>query len=240
MLSAVISWIVATIGKLGYPGIAALMFLESSFFPFPSEVVVPPTGYLASQGEMSLPVVIAMGILGSLLGAWFNYWIAVRFGRPFFERFGKYVLVSPETLDKADRFFARHGHISTFVGRLIPGIRSTSPFRGSGREKTWRSSPSSPLGAGIWVVSSPWWLLGGQQSGPRDELLHKITSSPWGSVSFSWSLVPDCGRIEKSREYPQRSTAVHAHTRERSRNSWRVAPVSTSGKSAPPPRRKED
>jgi membrane protein DedA with SNARE-associated domain len=59
----------------------------------------------------------------------FNYWIAVRFGRPFIERFGKYVLVSPETLDKADRFFARHGHISTFVGRLIPGIASTSPFR---------------------------------------------------------------------------------------------------------------
>jgi membrane protein DedA with SNARE-associated domain len=177
MLSAVISWIVATIGKLGYPGIAALMFLESSFFPFPSEVVVPPAGYLASQGEMSLPVVIAMGILGSLLGAWFNYWIAVRFGRPFFERFGKYVLVSSETLDKADRFFARHGHISTFVGRLIPGIRQyISLPAGVARMNLAVFSLFTALGAGIWVVVL---ALVGYWVGNNQVLvmnsLHKIT-----------------------------------------------------------------
>lgn len=177
MLSAVISWIVATIGKLGYPGIAALMFLESSFFPFPSEVVIPPAGYLASQGEMSLPVVIAMGILGSLLGAWFNYWIAVRFGRPFFERFGKYVLVSSETLDKADRFFARHGHISTFVGRLIPGIRQyISLPAGVARMNLAVFSLFTALGAGIWVVVL---ALVGYWVGNNQVLvmnsLHKIT-----------------------------------------------------------------
>jgi len=177
MLSAVISWIVATIGKLGYPGIAALMFLESSFFPFPSEVVVPPAGYLASQGEMSLPVVIAMGILGSLLGAWFNYWIAVRFGRPFFERFGKYVLVCSETLDKADRFFARHGHISTFVGRLIPGIRQyISLPAGVARMNLAVFSLFTALGAGIWVVVL---ALVGYWVGNNQVLvmnsLHKIT-----------------------------------------------------------------
>lgn len=177
MLSAVISWIVATIGKLGYPGIVALMFLESSFFPFPSEVVVPPAGYLASQGEMSLPVVIAMGILGSLLGAWFNYWIAVRFGRPFFERFGKYVLVSPETLDKADRFFARHGHISTFVGRLIPGIRQyVSLPAGVARMNLAVFSLFTALGAGIWVVvlALVGYWVGNNQALVMDSL-HKIT-----------------------------------------------------------------
>jgi membrane protein DedA with SNARE-associated domain len=177
MLSALISWIVATIGKLGYPGIVALMFLESSFFPFPSEVVVPPAGYLASLGEMSLPVVIAMGILGSLLGAWFNYWIAVRFGRPFFERFGKYVLVSSETLDKADRFFARHGHISTFVGRLIPGIRQyISLPAGVARMNLAVFSLFTALGAGIWVVVL---ALVGYWVGNNQVLvmnsLHKIT-----------------------------------------------------------------
>jgi membrane protein DedA with SNARE-associated domain len=177
MLSAVISWIVTTIGKLGYPGIVALMFLESSFFPFPSEVVVPPAGYLASQGEMSLPVVIAMGILGSLLGAWFNYWIAVRFGRPFFERFGKYVLVSPETLDKADRFFARHGHISTFVGRLIPGIRQyVSLPAGVARMNLAVFSLFTALGAGIWVVvlALVGYWVGNNQALVMDSL-HKIT-----------------------------------------------------------------
>lgn len=123
LLQDLIGWIVATIGHMGYPGVVALMFLESSFFPFPSEVVVPPAGYLASVGEMNLWAVIASGILGSLLGALFNYWIAVHWGRPFFERYGKYFLVSPSSLDKADRFFARHGHISTFTGRLLPVIR---------------------------------------------------------------------------------------------------------------------
>lgn len=177
MLSAVISWIVATIGKLGYPGIVALMFLESSFFPFPSEVVVPPAGYLASRGEMSLPVVIAMGILGSLLGAWFNYWIAVRFGRPFFERFGKYVLVSSETLDKADRFFARHGHISTFVGRLIPGIRQyVSLPAGVARMNLAVFSLFTALGAGIWVVvlALVGYWVGNNQALVMNSL-HKIT-----------------------------------------------------------------
>jgi membrane protein DedA with SNARE-associated domain len=177
MLSALISWIVATIGKLGYPGIVALMFLESSFFPFPSEVVVPPAGYLASRGEMSLPVVIAMGILGSLLGAWFNYWIAVRFGRPFFERFGKYVLVSSETLDKADRFFARHGHISTFVGRLIPGIRQyVSLPAGVARMNLAVFSLFTALGAGIWVVvlALVGYWVGNNQALVMNSL-HKIT-----------------------------------------------------------------
>jgi len=63
------------------------------------------------------------GICGSLLGALFNYWLAVIWGRPFLEKYGRYVLVSAKSLDKADHFFARHGHISTFIGRLLPGIR---------------------------------------------------------------------------------------------------------------------
>src|SRR6056297_2173962 len=105
MLSSLVSWLVATIGHLGYGGILALMFLESSFFPFPSEVVVPPAGYLASLGEMNLYLVIAAGIGGSILGALFNYWLSVKVGRPFFERYGKYLLVSSKTLDKAEVFF---------------------------------------------------------------------------------------------------------------------------------------
>lgn len=204
MLSALVTWIVATIGKLGYPGIVVLMFLESSFFPFPSEVVVPPAGYLASQGEMNLSMVIAMGILGSLLGAWFNYWIAVHFGRPFFERFGRYVLVSSETLDKADRFFAHHGHISTFVGRLIPGIRQyISLPAGVARMNLAVFSLFTALGAGIWVVvlALVGYWVGSNQALVMDSL-HKITLVTLGICAalvtvYVWRFRKNSGATEE-------------------------------------------
>ena len=119
MLSTLVSWLVNTIGQLGYTGIVCLMFLESSFFPFPSEVVIPPAGYLASKGQMNIFLVIIAGILGSLLGALFNYWVSLKVGRPFFNRYGKYFLVSTRTLDKAEEYFQKHGHISTLIGRLL-------------------------------------------------------------------------------------------------------------------------
>ncbi|HPD97719.1 MAG TPA: DedA family protein [Synergistales bacterium] len=153
MFSAIIAWIVATIGRLGYPGVVALMFLESSFFPFPSEVVVPPAGYLASRGEMNLWLVIAAGIAGSILGALFNYWISLTFGRPFFRKFGKYVFVSEKALDRADEFFAKHGHISTFIGRLLPGIRQLISLpAGLARMNIPLFLFFTTLGSGIWVV----------------------------------------------------------------------------------------
>jgi len=153
LLHVLVNWIVQTVGHWGYGGIVVMMFLESSFFPFPSEVVVPPAGYLAARGEMSLSLVIGAGIAGSLLGALFNYWLAVTWGRPFFERFGRYFLVSANNLDRADRFFAEHGHISTFVGRLLPGIRQyISLPAGIARMNLGLFALFTGLGAGIWVV----------------------------------------------------------------------------------------
>ncbi|RLA98130.1 MAG: DedA family protein [Deltaproteobacteria bacterium] len=148
-----ITWIVDTVGHWGYPGIITLMFLESSFFPFPSEVVIPPAGYLASRGSMNLALVIISGITGSLLGAIFNYWLAIKFGRPFFEKYGKYLFINKESLDKADRFFQRHGHISTFTGRLLPVIRQyISLPAGLARMDFFLFCIFTALGAGIWVV----------------------------------------------------------------------------------------
>jgi len=153
MFHHVVSWIVETVSLWGYKGIVVLMFLESSFFPFPSEVVVPPAGYLAAQGEMSLDLVIAAGIAGSLLGACFNYWLAVKWGRPLFERYGRYVLISQTSLDRSEQFFARHGHISTFVGRLLPGIRQyISLPAGLARMNLALFAVFTALGAGIWVL----------------------------------------------------------------------------------------
>ncbi len=153
MLHHLIVWLAHTVGQWGYSGIVALMFLESSFFPFPSEVVIPPADYLAASGEMNIDMVILCGILGSLLGAVFNYGLALRYGRPFFEKHGRYLLVSHKTLMKADVFFERHGHISMFIGRLVPGIRQyISLPAGLARMNFFAFCSATVLGAGLWVV----------------------------------------------------------------------------------------
>ena len=157
MLGQVVTWIASTIGRMGYTGVVALMFLESSFVPFPSEVVVPPAGYLAAKGQMNLFLVILAGIAGSILGAIFNYWISLTFGRPFFERYGKYFLVSDKALERADVYFARHGHISTFIGRLLPGIRQLISLpAGLTRMNVPLFLFYTTLGSGIWVVTLAW------------------------------------------------------------------------------------
>ncbi len=153
MLSSIVDWVVQTVNHWGYFGIFAAMFLESSFFPFPSEVIMIPAGYLAYQGEMSLWAAILFGILGSLSGALFNYWLAKRFGRPFLLRYGRYFFLKEENLDKLERFFQKHGEISTFNGRLIPGVRQyISLPAGLSRMHIGRFALYTALGAGIWVT----------------------------------------------------------------------------------------
>jgi len=153
MLSSVVDWIVQTVNTWGYLGIFAAMFLESSFFPFPSEVIMVPAGYLAFKGEMNLYFAIVMGMAGSLAGALFNYWLAVRFGRPFLLRYGKYFFLDEKGLAKLEGFFAEHGEISTFNGRLIPGVRQyISLPAGLARMAVGRFALYTALGAGIWVT----------------------------------------------------------------------------------------
>jgi membrane protein DedA with SNARE-associated domain len=150
MFHHLVVWLSNTVGQWGYPGIVMLMALESSFFPFPSEVVIPPAAYLAAGGKMNIGMVIFCGTLGSLLGAVFNYWIALKFGRPFFVKYGRYLLISPKSLEKADRFFERHGYISTFVGRLLPGIRQyISLPAGLARMNILAFCTATVLGAGL-------------------------------------------------------------------------------------------
>jgi membrane protein DedA with SNARE-associated domain len=179
LLRSVTGRLTETIGKMGYTGIVALMFLESSFFPFPSEVVLPPAGYLAWKGEMSFAAVLAAGIVGSILGALFNYWFALRFGRPFLLKYGKYFFVSEESLQKADVFFARHGHISTLVGRLLPVIRQyISLPAGISRMKLDVFVIYTTIGAGAWaaILTAVGYLLGEHQD-LLNNYLHVITFS---------------------------------------------------------------
>lgn len=122
-MQQLIDWLVATIGAMGYPGIFILMAMESSVFPVPSELVMPPAGYLANRGEMNIWLAILTGTLGSLVGAYANYYAAHWLGRPLILKYGKYVWITEEKFAKVEIFFHKHGEISTFIGRLLPVVR---------------------------------------------------------------------------------------------------------------------
>ena len=173
MLHDIIQYIVDTVGAWGYLGIFLMMALESSFFPFPSEVVMIPAGYLAYKGEMNIVLAILAGIGGSLTGALFNYWLAMKFGRPFILRYGKYVLFKEQSLQRMEDFFARHGHISTFTGRLIPAVRQYMSLpAGLARMNLAAFSFYTSLGAGIWVtiLAVLGYTIGHNEAALRDNL----------------------------------------------------------------------
>ncbi len=153
MLASIVNFIVETVGSLGYIGIFLMMFLESSFFPFPSEVVMIPAGYLAYKGEMNMYIAIVVGIFGSLAGALFNYYLAIKFGRKFLIKYGKYFFINETTIVKMEEFFKSHGHISTFSGRLIPAVRQYISFpAGLARMNLFVFCIYTSLGAGLWVI----------------------------------------------------------------------------------------
>ena len=163
LTQTVVHWLAELIFQLGYLGIALLMALESSFVPFPSEVVLPPAGYLAAQGRMSAVLATAAGLAGSLLGALVNYYIAGKLGRPLLYRYGRYVLIKPASLERAERFFRKHGEISMFVGRLIPVIRQLISLpAGFARMRLDKFLLYTLAGAGIWCVILTYigWIVG--------------------------------------------------------------------------------
>lgn len=151
-----------------------------------------PAGYLAFGGQMNLFAAIATGIAGSLAGAVMNYFLAVWLGRPLLERYGRYILLKPETLEKLEAFFLRHGEISTFSGRLIPGIRQyISLPAGLSGMPLGRFVLFTAAGAGIWV--SVLALLGyfvGQNEEKVGPYLHNATLIALvgvsGLVFFYW------------------------------------------------------
>jgi len=152
-MEALVLWLVRVIGDMGYMGILLLMAMESSLFPIPSELVVPPAGYLASQGQMHIGLVIFFSTMGSLIGALFNYTIAYYLGRPWILKYGKYFLIPPEKFAKVEVFFLRHGEISTFTGRLIIVVRHLISLpAGLSRMDLFRFSLFTVVGSFIWVT----------------------------------------------------------------------------------------
>lgn len=152
-MHAFFGWLVDTISSMGYTGIVVLMFIESTFIPLPSELVIPPAGYLIFQKQMNWGGVITSATMGSLLGALFNYGLAYYLGRPFLLRYGKYFGVSQKHLEMGESYFKKHGPISTFIGRLILGVRHYISFpAGLSRMDMKNFCIYTSLGAGIWAA----------------------------------------------------------------------------------------
>lgn len=157
MLHQAIDWLITTIGSLGYPGIFLLMAMESSVLPVPSELVMPPAGYLVQQGSMQLVPVILSGTFGSLLGAYANYFVARHFGRPFLVKFGRYVGLNEEKLSQVEHYFNAHGEISTFIGRLLPVVRHLISLpAGLAAMNHWKFTVYTLLGSALWVSTLTW------------------------------------------------------------------------------------
>ena len=187
MLHEFIDWVLATVNGWGYTGIFILMALESTVLPIPSELVVIPAGYLAYQGKMSAGLIFLAATLGSLAGAFVNYAFALWVGRPFLERYGRYLFVRPALLHKTDAFFARHGAISTFTGRLVPGIRHLISLpAGLTRMNPLAFALYTLLGAGLWsaVLIAMGWFIGGNET-LIQENLPLVTTTVLGFVGLT-------------------------------------------------------
>lgn len=159
-LASHIDQIAAMAPTWGYVFIFVFMAVESSFIPFPSEIVMIPSGFLAARGELSLhaafpdlAVAIAVGLLGSLLGAYVNYFLSAFLGKPFLRRYGKWFFLSPAALDRACEIFNRYGNLATFVCRLLPAIRQLISIpAGIARMPFGPFTLYTALGAGIWTA----------------------------------------------------------------------------------------
>jgi len=128
IISVLANWIINVISATGYAGIVILMAIESANIPLPSEIIMPFAGYLVSIGQFNLWLAGLFGALGCVIGGIFSYWLGMVGGRPLIEKYGKYILISRHDLDTAEKWFKRHGEITTFVGRLLPIVRTFISF----------------------------------------------------------------------------------------------------------------
>ena len=150
-----VAFVLSLLKELGYLGIFVGMAIESTFIPLPSEIILIPAGVLVAKGEMSFIIVLLAGIFGSLAGAIINYFLALYLGRSavdiLISKYGKLFFINHEKIKKSEIFFKEHGGITTFIGRLIPGMRHIISIpAGFSRMNFFRFCSFTIIGAGIW------------------------------------------------------------------------------------------
>jgi membrane protein DedA with SNARE-associated domain len=176
ILSYVTGFVTQTIDALGYMGVALLMGIESAAIPLPSEIIMPFSGFLAAAGRFNLFGLAFAGAIGSVIGSLITYALGYFGGRPLVERYGKYILITHHDLDLAERFFARVGGWSTFIGRLIPVVRTfISVPAGIAQEPLGPFILAAFAGSFIWSYFLAW--LGmtlGENWGRLENIFHKF------------------------------------------------------------------
>ena len=167
--------------NLNYWTITLLMTIESSFIPFPSEIVVPPAAYKAAAGDLNIWLVIFFSTLGAVFGALINYYLALWLGKPIVykfanSRFGHMCLINQEKVETAEKFFNKHGVIATFIGRLVTVVRQLISIpAGLAKMHIGKFIVYTALGAGIWnaVLAALGWYL--EAIVPEDQLIGTVT-----------------------------------------------------------------
>ena len=155
----IVDWYMGALGTGGYPLIGLLMAVESSMVPLPSEVVIPPAAHLAHTGQipLSLAGIVIAGTIGSWIGATAMYWAARFAGRPLVMRYGRYVFISAEKVEGAERWAAHYGSMGIFISRLLPVVRHLIGIpAGIVRMDYLKFSIYTLLGSGIWCGVLCW------------------------------------------------------------------------------------
>ena len=166
---------------LNYWTVTLLMTIESSFIPFPSEIVVPPAAYKAAAGDLNIWLVIFFSTLGAVFGALINYYLALWLGKPIVykfanSRFGHMCLINQEKVETAEKFFNKHGVIATFIGRLVTVVRQLISIpAGLAKMHIGKFIAYTALGAGIWnaILAALGWYL--EAIVPEEQLISTVT-----------------------------------------------------------------
>jgi membrane protein DedA with SNARE-associated domain len=191
LVHSFLQWYLAALEQGGYPLIAFLMALESSIVPLPSEVVIPPAAYVAhSRGTMSLTGIVVAGTIGSWVGATIMYWAARWLGRPLLMRYGRFFLITPDKIVRAEIWAAQFGTAGIFVSRLLPVIRHLIGIpAGIVRMPFGRYSVATVVGSAIWCTVLAWvGVTAGQDPELLSGSLHRISMWVGGLMLFLFAL----------------------------------------------------
>jgi len=153
IIDIVVQWATHLIGAWGLPAVFFLMLLESACIPVPSEAIMPFAGFAVSEGTLTFVGIVVAGVAGNLVGSWIAYAVGYYGGRPFIDRWGRYVLLRPHHLDTAQHWFDKYGAPVVFFGRVLPIVRTfISLPAGFGKMRFWKFTVYTVLGCVPWVA----------------------------------------------------------------------------------------